>query len=158
MASCEHPIRATREAEIATVWQQAEPADAYGARRLGGCLLVPAVRNGVIRNLLVIERDGSRQFITRGKVFGCFHLIGEPREIVAVTSSYDNAARLHDLTGWAVAVSFYDANLPHVARKCWVKHGSSRIVIVADRGCASASAAAAAVNGITLDHDLKVWP
>ena len=142
----QHPVRAAREADIARIWAEATPADAYGARQLGGRLLIPAMRNGVMRNLFALNDDGAGEFLTTAKTQGCCFLIGDARLGVFVTLQYYEAIAVHLSTGLAAAVAFNESNLPHVARKLWIDFHGASIHVVADRRNVHAQRAAALVG------------
>ena len=152
-----HPVRLAREADIARIWAEAEQADLYGARKLGGCLLVPLMRNGIMRNLQVINPDGSKRFATHGKTAGCYFMIGKPSGVIFVAADYEVAVAVHEATGWACAVAFTDQNFPHVARKLWLENPGIVIVVVADPGNTQAAHAAAAVGGRTVSPSIEEW-
>lgn len=150
-----HPVRLARQADIARVWEEATPVDKYGARQLGGCLLVPAMRSGTMHNVQSIRQDGSKQFLSKGKTRGCFYLIGKPSGVAFVAVEYKDAVAVHEATGWAGAVAFDEANLAHVARKLWCEYDSVKIIVIADRESEKALQAAAAVGGLVATPDVS---
>ena len=80
-----------------------------------GNLLVPLRdEQGKLWNIQTIEPHGSKLFIAKGRVRGCFHLIGpvdlqEP--VLCIAEGYATAASIHMATGYPVAVAFNAGNL-----------------------------------------------
>lgn len=87
---------------------------------------------------------------------GHYHLIGgSPRDLLLITEGYATAATLHEATGLPAVVALYAGNLLPVAKAIRRQYPRVRILICADDdfatwgnpGCASAAAAALAVEG-----------
>lgn len=119
-------------------------------------MLVPAMRNGVMRNLQIIESDGAARFLTPGKTRGCCHLIGRPITFVLVAAEYGTASRLHDLSGQAIAVCFDLDNMPHVIRKMWCEFAVPVIAVTTDFD-ERIESAARSFEGFSVATDLKPW-
>lgn len=116
----------------------------------GAHLLVPMYEDGKLWSLQKIAPDGTKRFLTGGKVSGCYYPIGEPRERLWLAEGYATAATLHELTGDAVACCFNAGNLAKVATTLFRKLPGVRITVGADNdkvGLENASRAAAVTGG-----------
>jgi phage/plasmid primase-like uncharacterized protein len=116
------------QARASRVWASGTDAP-HGVRTLGRRTLVPVMRNGLLRNLQIIEPDGNTRFLTPGKTRGCFHIIGRPAALILAAAEYDVAAGLHEATGHACAVCFDRENVPHVIRKLWCEFAAPVIAV-----------------------------
>ena len=112
--------------------------------------------DGTLHSLQTITPDGSKLFMPGGRIKGCFHLIGEPCDVLIVAEGYATAATVHEDTGYAVAVAFNAGNLEAVAIALHGKDPALRIVFAVDDdwktdgsnpGLTKATAAAQAVGG-----------
>lgn len=150
------------------LWKRARPADnhmpylvrkrvgAYGIRRLNHMLLIPARdANGVLRTIQFIGPDGSKRFLTGGRIAGCYCAIGKPLGGLLVCEGYATGATLYAATGRAVAVCFSAGNMLAVARELRLKFPDLRLVMCADNdmtpgnpGVTAATKAAQAVGGV----------
>ena len=129
---------------------------AHGVRQLGAALLIP-VRNaqGELQTLQMIAPDGTKMFLSGGRVAGGFYLIGEVGEVLLIAEGFATASTLHTATQYAVAVAFNAGNLERVARSLRRLHKTTRIVVCADNdaqtpgnpGLTKATEAARAVRG-----------
>jgi putative DNA primase/helicase len=161
--------RVEAKARARTIWEttQPVPADhqylarkrvpACGARLHNNCLVVP-IRdsNGELSSLQFIDADGSKRFLTGGRVAGCYHAIGKPNGSICIAEGYATGASIYQATGRAVAVAFDCGNMEPVARELRAKYPGAQIVVCADDdartegnpGRTKANAAAQAVNGL----------
>jgi putative DNA primase/helicase len=108
---------------------------AFGIRALRGVLMVPLRdASGTLHSLQFINGAGEKRFLEHGSVSGCYHLIGEPSRVpcIAETEGYATGATIHQATGYAVAVAFYDGNLKPVARPLKGEYPSAEFVVCAD--------------------------
>jgi putative DNA primase/helicase len=159
--------RAARE-RAAKLWATARPAtgahpylkrkgiQAYGIRQLRTMLVVPARDvHGQLHTLQFIGEDGSKRFLTGGRIRGCYFAIGIPGHSLLLAEGLATASTLHEATGDAVAVCFNCGNLQPVALALRNKFHRLRLVICADNdaqtpgnpGLTQATAAARAVGG-----------
>lgn len=129
---------------------------AFGIRQLGPALMVPARDSaGALHSLQFIQPDGTKTFLTGGRVKGCYHAIGRPGSVVLLAEGLATASTLRMATGEASAVCFSAGNLLPVALALRAKFPALRLVIVADNdagtpgnpGVREATAAARAVGG-----------
>ncbi|MBA4256933.1 MAG: hypothetical protein C0445_13770, partial [Polaromonas sp.] len=161
-------VQAAARTKAAKLWERARPADnshpylvrkrvnAYGIRRLRDMLLVPARDvNGVLQTIQFISLDGSKRFLTGGRIGGCYCAIGRPVDSLLVAEGYATGATLFAATGRAVAVCFSAGNMQAVARELRLKFPGLRMVMCADNdltpgnpGVTAATKAAQAVGGV----------
>ena len=155
-------------AKAERLWQRALPAvnshpylqrkhiAAIGIRRLRDMLLIPARDSGgVLHTLQFISPDGSKRFLSGGRIAGCYYAMGRPAGVLLLCEGYATGATLHQATGHAVAVAFNCGNLPAVARALRAKFPMQRILVCADNdmrtpgnpGVTRAQEAARAVGG-----------
>lgn len=154
--------------KAARLWRLARPATPdhayalrkrirpYGVRQLRDMLVVP-VRdvNGALQSLQFIGADGTKRFLTGGRVAGCYCGIGKPEGRLLLGEGLATCCTLFEATGCAVAVCFHAGNLEPVARALRQKFPRMRLVLCADNdsatpgnpGVTQALAAARAVGG-----------
>ena len=161
-------VQASARERAAKLWATARPAtnahaylqrkrvQAYGIRQLRDMLVIPARDvNGRLHTLQFIGADGSKRFLSGGRIAGCYYAIGRPFDSLLVAEGYSTGATLHQATGAAVAICFSCGNLLPVARALRDKFPRLRLVICADNdsatpgnpGVTHAKAAARAVGG-----------
>lgn len=161
-------LRETARAKAERLWKLARPAQAdhayllrkrikaWGARQLNDMLVVPARDAvGTLHTLQFIGADGSKRFLTGGRIAGCYCAIGRPADTLLLTEGFATAATVYESTGHATACAFNAGNLAPVARALRAKFPALRIVVCADNdsqtpgnpGVTYAFEAARAVNG-----------
>ena len=161
-------VHAEAQAKAARLWGQARPATnahpylqrkrigAIGIRQLRDMLLIPARdANGTLHTLQFISPDGSKRFLSGGRIAGCYYAMGRPAGSLLLCEGYATAATVFQATGEATAVAFNAGNLPTVARALRAKFPRLRIVVCADNdaatpgnpGLTKATEAARAVGG-----------
>lgn len=167
-AAEEARVRADAAARAVKLWDGAKPAindhpylrakgvHAFGLRSLRDQLMIPARDvEGRLHTLQFIGPDGTKRFLTGGRIAGCYYAIGRPDDALLLAEGYATAATLHQATGRAVAVCFNCGNLAAVAKALRGKFPRLRLLICADNdaatpgnpGLAAARAAAQAVGG-----------
>ncbi len=128
----------------------------HGVKIEGDKLLIPMRdTTGKLQSLQTIAPDGSKLFMSGGRVKGCYHSIGKPSGALIVCEGYATGASIHEATGDAVAVAFNAGNLEAVAVALRTKYPALKIIIAADDdwknpkniGMTSARSAAQAVGG-----------
>lgn len=156
-------------AEAARRWQDAKPCtghpylsgkgiQAHGARSdaAGGLLIPMRDTAGTLHSLQTITADGEKRFLPGGRVKGCYHGIGKPKDNkVILCEGFATGASAHEATGDAVAVAFNAGNLKPVALALREKYPSLKIIVAADDdyrtegnpGITKATEAAQAVGG-----------
>ena len=156
----------------AAIWAASKPGphpyldrkgvEAHGTAVYKGALVVP-VRDstGALTSLQFIAEDGTKRFLTGGRVEGCyFRMGGKPADALCVAEGFATGASIHQATGHPVAVAFDAGNLEPVALALRQKLPAGvRLIICADddrdteitTGCnpgrIKAQAAARAVRG-----------
>lgn len=127
-----------------------------GVKVEGDKLLIPMRDTaGTLHSLQTIAPDGSKLFMSGGRVKGCYHAIGKPDGVLIVCEGFATGASIHECTGDAVAVAFNAGNLEAVAVALRSKYPALKIIIAADDdhqtdgnpGMTKATAAALAVAG-----------
>lgn len=150
------------------LWQLARPADAehpyltrksvkaWGVRQLRDSLVIPARDcSGQIHTLQFIGPDGSKRFLSGGRIRAYYCAIGRPADTLLLAEGYATAATLYEVTGYATACAFNAGNLKPVALALRDKFPDLRIIVCADNdtmtpgnpGLAYALKAARAVRG-----------
>lgn len=161
------------------LWERAKPAtnahpylqrkrvNAYGLRVLRDMLLVPARDlDGTLHTLQFISADGTKRFLTGGRITGCYYAIGRPSEVLLISEGVATASTLFEATGHAVAACFSCGNMEAVARALRHKFPGLRLVMCADNdvntpgnpGVTKALAAAKAVGGYLAVPTFKEAP
>jgi putative DNA primase/helicase len=161
-------VQASARERAARLWATATPAsnahpylqrkaiNAYGIRRLRDMLVIPARDvHGKLHTLQFISTDGSKRFLSGGRIVGCYFAIGRVFDSLLLAEGLATGSTLHQATGAAVAVCFNCGNLLPVARTLRDKFPRLRLVICADNdtgtagnpGLTHATAAARAVGG-----------
>ena len=161
-------VQAEARVKAQKLWERAKPTtnvhpylerkriNAYGLRQLRDMLLVPARDvNGTLHTLQFISADGSKRFLTGGRIAGCYFSIGRPIDSLLVAEGLATASTLYQATGRAVAVCFSCGNMAAVARALRLKFPSLKLILCADNdvntpgnpGVTKAREAAQAVGG-----------
>lgn len=161
-------VQASARQRAAKLWATAHPATnahpylqrkqigAYGIRQLRDMLVIAARDvNGELHTLQFISPDGSKRFLTGGRIVGCYFAIGRPVDSLLLCEGLATASTLHQATGRAVAVAFNCGNLVAVAKALRMKFPALRMIVCADNdfqtpgnpGVTHAQAAARAVGG-----------
>lgn len=160
-------VQAQARERALKLWQRARPAidahpylqrkrvHAYGVRALRDSLVIPARDvHGVLHSLQFITADGTKRFLTGGRLRGCYYAIGKPDTLLLLAEGYATSATLHQATGAAVACAFNAGNLLPVALAMRRKFPALQVVVCADNdsgtpgnpGLTKATEAARAIN------------
>ena len=152
------------EAKAAYLWPLAVPADPYHdyirrkqvqthrARQLGNALVFDyRDQHGTITTLQFIQPDGSKRFLSGGKVTACSHRFG-PRvnNVLILAEGFATGATIHEATGHPVAVCGFAGNLKPVALAARAAFPEAVLVVAGDAdpvGRQKALEAAEAVQG-----------
>ena len=132
-------------AKAQRLWSRARPAPdshpyltrkrvrGFGARQLGEALLIPARdAAGVLHTLQFIGADGSKRFLTGGRIKASYCAIGRPAGVLLLAEGFATAATLFEATGHATAACFSAGNLIEVARALRGKFPDLTFVICGD--------------------------
>lgn len=162
-------VQASARERAARLWATARPATnahpylqrksvpAYGIRQLRNMLVIPARdAEGRLHTLQFVGEDGSKRFLTGGRIRGCYFSIGRIDHSILLAEGLATASTLHLATGQAVAACFNCTNLAPVALALRNKFLRLRLVVCADNdqatagnpGLAHAKTAAQAVGGL----------
>ena len=99
----------------------------------GDKLLIPMRDTaGMVHSLQTITPDGTKMFMSGGRVKGCYFGIGKPKGALIVCEGFATGASIHECTGHAVAVAFNAGNLEAVAVALRNKYPTLKIIIAAD--------------------------
>lgn len=139
-------------------YTQSKGITATGLRvEADGTLLAP-MRDvfRVLHSLQTIAPDGSKRFLTGGRVRGCYHCKGVPAMALVVCEGVATGHSIHEATGLPIAAAFSASNLEPVARALHQQHPRLQLLIAADDdhttegnpGVTAARAAALAVGGL----------
>jgi len=99
-------------------------------------LIVPVMdANDQIQSLQFISPDGSKRFLSGGRLSGGRFLIGkisDPAGIVCIAEGFATAATIHEQTSYPCFVAFSATNLEHVALSIRARYPKSRITVCGD--------------------------
>lgn len=162
--------QAQAAAQAAAIWDAAQPTPgdhpylvrkgikAHGARLHHGALLIPMGNGSQIHSLQFIEPDGTKRFLTSGRVAGCYFTIGNTQgaSALCIAEGFATGATLHQATGHLVAVAFNAGNLEAVALALRARFPALPLIVCADNdaatdgnpGLTKANEAARAVGGL----------
>ena len=87
---------------------------------------------GVLRSLQFIKPDGTKRFLSGGRIDGCYFAIGQPSGVICIVEGFATGASVHAATGHAVAVAFNAGNLLPVARALREKYPADELILCAD--------------------------
>jgi putative DNA primase/helicase len=151
------------------IWERALPCrehpylahkqiQAHGARVHEGRLVVPMRLGGELQSLQFIGADGSKRFLSGGRVAGCYCSLGKMKGAGAlcITEGFATGASIHEATGHPVAAAANAGNLLEVAKELRQKYPDLPLILCADDDCntpgnpglTKATEAAQAVGGL----------
>ena len=105
----------------------------HGVKLEGDKLLIPMRDTaGTVHSLQTITQDGTKMFMSGGRVKGCYFSIGKPRGALIVCEGFSTGASIYECTVHAVAVAFNAGNLKAVAVALRAKYPAIKIIIAAD--------------------------
>lgn len=137
-------LQAAAKARAWDIWNTAEPASPdhpylakkgvppHGLKQSRGSLVVPVMdETGTLWNLQFIRPDGTKKFLSGGRVEGCsFTIPGDGR--LSICEGYSTGATINQANGSTVICAFNAGNLPNVAAIVRQKCPTASIVICAD--------------------------
>jgi putative DNA primase/helicase len=106
--------------------------NAYGIRQSGDSLVIPLRADGEIQSLQFINADGTKKFLTGGRIKGCYLSIGKPQDVIYIAEGYATGASIREATGAAVVVAFNAGNLKTVTGLLRDKFPAIELIICAD--------------------------
>lgn len=124
----------------------------HRARRLGSALVFDyRDPHGTITTLQFIQPDGSKRFLSGGRVAACSHRFGpKVNRVLILAEGFATAATIHEATGHPVAVCGFAGNLQPVALAARAAFPDAVLVVAGDSdpvGRQKAIEAAEAVKG-----------
>ena len=136
-------VQTAARTKAAKLWNSAKPAtnahpyltrkrvNAYGLKQLRDMLLIPARDvSGTLHTLQFISVDGSKRFLTGGRIAGCYFSIGKPVDSLLIAEGIATASTLFEATGRAVAVCFSCGNMAAVALALRAKFPQLKLIPV----------------------------
>ena len=89
--------------------------------------------HGDLHGLQFIRDDGSKRFLTGGRITGCSFIVAEkPDGPLVVCEGYATGASIHEATGLAVVCAMHAGNLKAVAEALCKMRPSREIIVAAD--------------------------
>ena len=106
----------------------------HGMRLHEGVLVIPIWSDGKLLSLQFIVPNGSKRFLSGGRIAGGHCCLGKTdnAEIVCITEGFATAASIREATGHPAIVAFSAMNLERVAKAIHQKYPKLPIVICAD--------------------------
>ena len=105
----------------------------HGVKIEGDKLLIPMRDTaGTVHSLQTITPEGTKMFMSGGRVKGCYYGIGKSNGALIVCEGFATGASIHECTGHAVAVASNAGNLEAVAVALRSKYPILKIIIAAD--------------------------
>lgn len=131
-------IKAARPATDDHPYLKRKAAHAYGLLQLRDMLVIVARdASGTAHTAQFISPDGTKRFLTGGRIAGCYFSIGRPARCIFLVEGYCTGASVFEATGAGVAVCFSAGNLKPVALALRAKFPELRLVIAADNDAAT---------------------
>jgi len=113
----------------------AEQVQPHGEVQLYHDALVLPLRDttGELHSLQFLQPDGSKRFLTGGRITGCFVQIPGPADgPLVICEGYATGASIHEATGYAVVCAMHAGNVLPVAAALRRVHPNRDILIAAD--------------------------
>lgn len=106
----------------------------YGdLRQMKSLVVLPVIdETGAVTSLQFISPDGTKRFLTGGKITGGFFPIKGADGPLHICEGYATGATIHEATGATVLCAFNAGNLEAVAQMARRKYPDREIIIVAD--------------------------
>lgn len=106
----------------------------YGARLNKENLIIPIYWKEAISSLQFISSNGSKYFLSNGKISGAYYTIGviDSEKPICIAEGFATAASIYEATSYAVIVAFNANNLKPVALEIREKFPQALIIICAD--------------------------
>ena len=126
--------RESSDADHEHPYLTAKEVQPLGLRQCGELLLVPLLHGGELLNLQTIQPDGSKRFLSGGKVKGCHSMIGEPEHggRLYLCEGWATGATIHRETGDAVACAMNAGNLLEAGRELLRAYPDALLIVAAD--------------------------
>ena len=132
--------------KAASIWNTTTPANddhpylvrkgikANGARLHRGALVIPVLSGSALQSLQFINDDGSKRFLSGGRITGGYFSIGtiQEEDALCIAEGFATGATIQQATGYPVAVAFNAGNLEPVAKAMRHKLPGLPIILCAD--------------------------
>jgi putative DNA primase/helicase len=139
------------------VYLTAKAVHSHGDLRTWRHMLVVPLRdaNGNLHSLQFISADGTKRFLTGGRISACsFTVANHTDGPLVICEGYSTAASVHEATGFAVVCAMNCGNLKPVAEQLRKRWPNREIIIAADNdawtdsnpGLSTATAAAKTIG------------
>ncbi|HAU1152518.1 TPA: DUF3987 domain-containing protein [Legionella pneumophila] len=129
-----------------SIWDNSKPAEANypylvskniepkGIRCYKGSLVIPLRADGKIYSLQFIDPDGNKQFLSGGRVAGCYFSLGNPlgADVICIVEGVATGKTINMATGYPVAVAFSSSNLLAIAQVMSEQFPEHTLIICAD--------------------------
>ena len=158
--------QATAAHKAVSIWSQCEPVKqqdhpylvkkvihSHGARKYHESLVIPIYNESdQIINLQFIDPEGGKRFLSGGRKFGCFYIIGNSTKRILICEGFATGASLFEDCRQRVVVAFDAGNLLPVVKNIRELSPDSEIIICGDNdisgvGQEKAREAALAIGG-----------
>jgi putative DNA primase/helicase len=128
------------------IFERAKPVTAHGylemkgvrasgdVREHRGALVLPLRDiDGELHSLQFIGADGTKRFLSGGRIGGCFFTLADkPESPLVICEGYATGASVHEATGFAVVCALNCGNLLAVSKALREKFPAREIIICAD--------------------------
>lgn len=106
----------------------------YNLRQLADALLVPLTLNGELVNIQRIHPDGSKRFLSGGRVKGCCSPLGliQAGQPLYLCEGWATGATLHQSTGHPVACAMNAGNLLSVGQQLQRTYPDALLIVAGD--------------------------
>ncbi|HFY0602176.1 TPA: DUF3987 domain-containing protein [Legionella pneumophila] len=129
-----------------SIWDNSKPAEANypylvtkniepkGIRCYKGSLVIPLRADGKIYSLQFIDTEGNKQFLSGGRVAGCYFSLGNPlgADVICIVEGVATGKTINMVTGYPVAVAFSSSNLLAIAQVMSEQFPEHTLIICAD--------------------------
>lgn len=155
----------SRYADPAFPYLTAKGCRPYNLRQRGNMMLAPMYYAGQLVNLQRIAADGSKRFLSGGRVKGCYSPLGriQPGQPLYVCEGWATGATLHENTGHPVACAMNAGNLLSVGQQLQRTYPDALLIFAGDddrqtKGNPGRSAATDAAKVLGALLTFPEWP
>ena len=126
--------RDARRADLEHPYLTAKGCRPHALRQLGDALLVPLTHKGVLVNVQRIRLDGSKRFLSGGRVKGCCSPLGliQAGQPLYLCEGWATGATLHESTGHPVACAMNAGNLLAVGQQLARSQPDALMIVAGD--------------------------
>lgn len=103
-----------------------------------GRLVIPIAVNGEVTSLQFIDKDGSKRFLTGGRIKGGWFALDGDSDVVYIAEGYSTGASIAEATGKTVYICFNAGNLYEVSSYVKNNYPEARTIIAGDDDVGSA--------------------